>query len=238
MSTYTIGAKDSTATSAEGKSQVSASKAHASNSLKMKTSPSFSGLSNLLRIMGGFSVVASMSLFLLRGWDAGNDINRYYLLLSQTLLLGLGGFALSYLMKENKGARVFLGLGLLSVSANMTTLGALIYSFVPWDGGLADYPSVAQWSASDSLSIGLASCSAIAILLPATIFGFKVMARQSARPLAVVYLLSNAMLLIPIRDASFSAILAAGMVFLALAFSENSVEKIMPYALLKEDFLD
>ena len=225
MSTHTITAKDMPTRDPEDRNQISASTVDVSSSLKMTTSPSFSGLSNLLRIMGGFSVVASMSLFLLQGWDAGNDINRYYLLLSQTLLLGLGGFALSYLMKENKGARVFLGLGLLSVSANMTTLGALIYSFVPWNGGLALYPSVAQWSASDSLSIGLALGSAIAILVPATIFGFKVMARQSAKPLTIVYLLSNAMLLIPLRDVSFSAALAAGMVFFTLAFSVKQYGK-------------
>jgi len=225
MSTHTIATKDMPITDTEDGHQIAASTIDASSSLKKKTSSSFSGLSNLLRITGGFSVVASMSLFLLQGWDAGNDINRYYLLLSQTFLLGLGGFALSYLMKENKGARVFLGLGLLSVSANMTTLGALIYSFLPWDGGLAHYPSVAQWSASDSLSIGLALGSAIAILVPATIFGFKVMARQSAKPLTIVYLLSNAMLLIPIRDVSFSAALAAGMVFFTLAFSVKQCAK-------------
>lgn len=225
MSTQRFPAKDIAASDSRDGEQITASKVYTSNPLDITTSSSFSGLSNVLRIIGGFSVVASMSLFLLQGWDAGNDINRYYLLLSQTLLLGLGGFALSYLMKENKGARVFLGLGLLSVSANITTLGALMYSFMPWDGGLAQYPSVAQWSVNDSLSIGLALCSAIAILLPATLFGFKVMARQSAKPLTIVYLLTNAMLLIPVRDVSFAAALAAGMVFFTLAFSVKQCAK-------------
>ncbi|MBL4783523.1 MAG: hypothetical protein JKX92_14905 [Porticoccaceae bacterium] len=179
----------------------------------------FSGLSRLLRIVGGFSVVASMSVFLLQGWDSGNDIGRYYLLLSQSVLLALGGFLLSYLIKENKGARVFLGLALLSVTANITTLGALIYSFVQWDTALTDYPQMARWSASDTLSIGLALGSAIAVLVPVSIFGFRVMARPAAKVLAIAFLFSNGLLLIPVRDTSFVAVLAGLMIFFTLAFN-------------------
>ena len=88
--------------------------------------------SELLRIFGACAVLASMSLFLMNGWSEGNDIQRYLKLLAQTGLLTLGGLALSVGLKEYKGARLFYGLSLVSVAANFTILGALIYSMVQW----------------------------------------------------------------------------------------------------------
>ena len=62
----------------------------------------FATLSRMLRIIGAFSVVASMSVFLLQDWGNSNDLHRYYLLLSQSVLLAIGGFSLAFLqMKTN-----------------------------------------------------------------------------------------------------------------------------------------
>ena len=113
-------------------------------------------VSDILRVFGACAVIASMSLFLLNGWSDGNDIQRYFKLLAQTGLLAGSGIALSFWLKENKGARLFLGLGLISVVANFTILGALTYSMVQLDGGLIDYPSIVTWkvvSASTFLSL-------------------------------------------------------------------------------------
>ena len=51
----------------------------------------FATLSEALRILGAAVLVASMSVFLLQGWNEGNDINRYLLLLAQTGLLSAAG---------------------------------------------------------------------------------------------------------------------------------------------------
>ncbi len=178
----------------------------------------FASLSQILRIAGAFSVVASMSIFLLQGWESGNDINRFYLLISQTILLATAGFGLAFLLKENKGARVFFALGLVSIVANMTTLGALIFSFVQWGGALSDYPDIALWSVKNATSIGQALAIAALVLIPVTLFGFKIMARRSAIPLTVAYLLSASMLLIPVRDSLYTSIIAGASVLLALGF--------------------
>ena len=42
-------------------------------------------LSEALRILGAGVILVSMSVFLLQGWNDGNDIRRYLLLLAQTM---------------------------------------------------------------------------------------------------------------------------------------------------------
>lgn len=185
----------------------------------------FATLSRMLRIFGAFTVVASMSVFLLQGWDNGNDLHRYYLLLSQTVLLAIGGFGLAFLIKENKGARVFFGLSLVSITANLTTLGALIFSYTQWGGTLSNYPDIALWTVSSGASIGIALAIATLVLVPITLFGFKVMARQSALPLTAAYLLTGSILLIPVRDTLYVSIIAGASILLSLAFITKMVRK-------------
>lgn len=167
----------------------------------------FATLSQILRFAGAATMVASMSMFLLQGWDLGNDVNRYFLLLAQTMLLAGGGFALSYLLKENKGARVFFGLSLVSIPANFTILGAMIYSLVQWDGSLGEYPGFANWVAGDASALLLTMAAAMVVMVPLTVLGYSVIARRSARRLSIALLLSSATLLLPARGS-----LAVGLI--------------------------
>ena len=93
----------------------------------------------------------------MQGWSEGNDIRRYLLLLAQTGLLGAAGFALSHLVRETNGARIFFGLALVSIPANFTILGALLYSVFQWDGGLTTDPSSIPLGRSTKASHGWAA---------------------------------------------------------------------------------
>ena len=176
----------------------------------LKSLRNFATLSEALRILGAGVLLASMSVFLLQGWSEGNDIRRYLLLLAQTGLLGAAGFAMSHVVRETRGARLFFGLALVSVPANFTILGALLYSVFQWDGGLTTYPGFADWRIDDVANIGLTLGGALAVLVPVTAFCFMVMARHSAKALAFNFLALNALLLLPVRSS-----VAAGMIALA-----------------------
>ncbi|MEM8682154.1 MAG: hypothetical protein AAGF72_01920 [Pseudomonadota bacterium] len=173
-------------------------------------------VSEALRILGAGVILVSMSVFLLQGWNDGNDIRRYLLLLAQTGLLGVAGLVMSHLVKETKGARLFFGLALVSIPANFTILGALLYSVFQWDGGLTSYPGYAEWRIDDIASIGLTMSAAMLVLVPVTLFCFAVMARQSARPLSLHFLLLNALLLLPIRGSMAAGTIALAGVMYAL----------------------
>jgi len=175
----------------------------------MQSIRNFATLSEVLRITGAAVLLASMSVFLLQGWNDGNDISRYLLLLAQTGLLTAAGFIMSHGLKETKGARIFFGLSLVSIPANFTILGALLYSVFQWDGGLSTYPSYATWQIEDVANIGITLGGAMLVLLPVTLFCFAIMARHSAKALSLHFLLLNALLLLPIRNS-----MAAGAVAL------------------------
>jgi len=50
----------------------------------MQSVRNFATLSEALCVLGAAVILASMSVFLLQGWNEGNDISRYLLLLAQT----------------------------------------------------------------------------------------------------------------------------------------------------------
>ncbi len=161
---------------------------------------SVASLSEALRILGAGVLLASMSVFLLQGWHEGNDISRYLMLLAQTGLLAIGGLGLAYGLRETKGARVFFGLALISIPANFTILGALVYSLFQLDGLLGSYPSFATWQLGDLTELGMTMGGALLVLLPVTLFCFAIMARHSARRLTLHFLALNLLLLVPVRD--------------------------------------
>ena len=165
-------------------------------------------VASLLRVCGALIMLIAMSSYLMQGWSDGNDISRYYMLLSQTFLLAISGFGLSYALKENKGARIFFGLALISITVNMTTLGALIFSTTQWGSGLVQYPSFAKWDAPEFGAIMLALLGTVAISAPVTWVGHKVLARRSAGTLSALFLFTNLLLLVPVRESIFVGVAA------------------------------
>ena len=193
----------------------------------MRSVRNFATLSEALRMLGAAVILASMSVFLLQGWDEGNDIRRYLLLLAQTGLLAAAGFAMSHLVKETKGARSFFGLALVSIPANFTILGALLYSVFQWDGGLTHYPGYADWRIEDVASIGVTMSAAMLVLVPVTLFCFAIMARRSAKSLSQHFLLLNALLLLPIRSSVAAGTIAlAGIVYALLVMGKLTREDL------------
>ena len=173
-------------------------------------------LSTFMRIFGACAVVASLSMFLIEGWADGNDLARYMKLLAQTGLITAAGIFLSFIVKEVKGARVFFGLGLASATAHFTILGALTYSIFQFDKALGDYPSMLQWQAvslADFLPLAIGAVVLLALLAR---FSFSIFARPFAAKLTLTFLVLNALLLIPVREALYVSALAAIALLVAM----------------------
>ena len=188
----------------------------------MRSLRNFATLSEALRLLGAGVIVASMSVFLLQGWSEGNDIRRYLMLLTQTGLLAAAGFCMSHVVKETKGARSFFGLALLSVPANFTILGALMYSVFQLDGGLTTYPGYADWRIDGAASIGATMGGAMIVLIPVTLLCFAIMARRSSGVLTVHFVVLNALLLVPIR----SSVAAGTIALLGIAYAVFVIGKL------------
>ena len=181
-------------------------------------------VATLLRTLGAAAIVGSLSLFLLQGFDVRGDLSRVFTLLGLSTLMALGGLAVGVLLREPKGARVFLTLCLVSVPANFAVLGAMLYSIAPLDGGAvaSDYPAFAFWEASSLVEAGQALAAGLALLVPITAFGFAVLARRRVVPLTLALLGSSAMLLVPLRDPSLMAVVAGVALTAVVTFAARS----------------
>ena len=191
------------------------------NSLK-----EFANFSSLLRIFGAIAVLASMSMFLMQGWSDTNDFERFCMMIGQTFLLGVGGFAMIKMFKEKKGARLFFGLSLVSVTTNFTTLGALVYSIFKRDDLSVAYPDFAlwQWQVDSTLTAMLSVGIAILFLVPLSLLAFSVLARPAAKQLTLWYTAMNLLLLIPVRETAVIMLLVgvAGLGLMQLFLSKKN----------------
>ncbi|WP_455203103.1 hypothetical protein [Kaarinaea lacus] len=179
----------------------------------------FLDLPRLLRSIGAMSLLAAISIFLLQGWEAGNDIYRYLLLLGHTVGLAVIGFASGHWLRESKGARLLLIIALASVPANFAILGAFLYSQVSMDAVSMIYPSMAHWQVDSINTAIMASIGAAVILAPVIWLGFMVLSRKSARRLTLLFLIANAILLVPVRAPEYVAVLLLALTVFVAKFS-------------------
>lgn len=178
-------------------------------------------LPTLLRLLGAAALLIAMYSFLTKGWQNGNDLFRYLLMLGHTAALAGIGLASGHWLKEGKGARLLLTLALASVPANFAILGAFIFSQTAMVDA-ARYPHYVAWSVDTLQTALITSGIALLVLVPLTLLGFTVLARSISKKLSLLFLLSNAALLWPLRDPQLVALLALALTGAILYFSRKT----------------
>jgi hypothetical protein len=179
-------------------------------------------LPRMLRSIGAISLLAAISIFLLQGWESGNDIYRYLLLLGHTVGLAIIGFASGHWLGESKGARLLLIIALASVPANFAILGAFTYAQASLDAVNVVYPSVAHWKVDALSTAVMVNVGSVLILAPVVWLGFMVLSRKSALRLTTLFMLTNAALLIPVRAPEYIAMLLFALTVLVAKQSLKS----------------
>lgn len=178
----------------------------------------------LLRVVGAAALLIAMYSFLAKGWQSGNDVFRYLMMLGHTGLLASIGLMSGHWFKESKGARLLLTLALVSVPANFAILGAFILSGTSPDV-VSYYPQYLAWTV-ESLPIALyTGAGAMVILVPITLLGFTVLARSMSRRLSLLFLISNAALLLPLRDAHTIGLVVIILTVCTFMFSRKAAYK-------------
>ncbi|KPJ94426.1 MAG: hypothetical protein AMJ53_05280 [Gammaproteobacteria bacterium SG8_11] len=178
-------------------------------------------LPNVLRILGTGVLLIAMYSFLAKGWQSGNDGFRYLMMLGHTGILAAIGVASGHWLKESKGARLLLTLALVSVPANFAILGAFIFSqTIPVD--IHQYPTYVAWSVESLSTALLTSAGAMLVLVPVSLLGFMVLARSMSKTLTGLFLISNAALLLPLRDPQLIGLVVLVLTVFCLAFTRKS----------------
>ncbi len=73
----------------------------------MATIKNLASVSELIRLGGASAIVGSMFMFLVDSASIVNDQQRFYSMLPFTGLLSTAGLAMSWILKEQRGARAF-----------------------------------------------------------------------------------------------------------------------------------
>jgi hypothetical protein len=183
-------------------------------------------LPQLLRLAGASTLLVAMYSFLVQGWHDSDDLLRYAMLLGHSLLLCGLGLASGHWLQEAKGARLLLSLALASVPANFAILGAFMYA---WLGDTIPnaHPNYALWQLDSPLITLCTLMLALSLLIPVTLLGFRTLNRVRSTRLSLLFLASNALLLVPLRDPVIIAGLALPLALLMLI----STEKTQPQTL-------
>ena len=163
-------------------------------------------LPKLLRFAGAIALIASAAVFMFQSWEGGDHVIRYLSFLGFTAVLSLAGFFCGLKVKEDKGARTLLALSAAIVPVHFCVLGALIYSSVVQP--MAGFPFYAFWHVADITQVAIVSVVGIVLLTPLTFLAFSSLIRKEAAIATVGYLIANAALLIPTREADLIALIA------------------------------
>ena len=177
----------------------------------------------VLRLFGAGVLISSLSIFLFNGWSVGDGLHRFLTLIAFSSLLTGAGLVSAKVIGENIGARLFLGITLLSVIVNFSVAGSLIYSKLRFAYIPDSMPGFAVWNMTSDISVIALALAALATLTPIAIFAFRVLARKSSTTLLSLFVASNALLLLPVRDANLAALGGAiGLFFIGRKLSTLS----------------
>jgi hypothetical protein len=170
-------------------------------------------ISTLLRLSGsGFTVMAIL-LFLFQRWDDATDLLRYGRILGETLLLTALGLVTSRWLKEQKSARVFLALSLVSTTAVFTVLAAMIHSQVQWMPEVAVLPDFAIWATDSMETVMLLLGGSFILLGGQSLLSLSVLARPVSRRLGMLMMLNLTLLLLPVRDMGMTTLMVLPALF-------------------------
>ncbi len=168
----------------------------------------------IFRSLGALAVLISLYTFLARGWDASTDLTRYLIFVGHTAALALMGLINAKFIKEAKGARLLLILALVSIPINFAILGGFIFAGSNI-GHLIEYPQYVSWSVGGLETALILTLGALLVMVPVCLLGFKVLLRNVSVKASILFLVSNAVLLIPFRQpelvAMFSIIIGVGL---------------------------
>jgi len=170
-------------------------------------------ITTYLRWVGSILIVLSAISFMLQGHDELLPAYRYWVGLGLTLLLCGGGLVCAYLFKETKGARIFFGLGTAFLPVQVSQVSAMIYAY--WHGQSALQPEYSwlQFMEVNPTIIAFDFVLTGALLLLVSYACYSILARKYLKTLLLASLVGNALLLIPLRDATAVPFIIAGLFY-------------------------
>jgi hypothetical protein len=171
-------------------------------------------ITTYLRWIGSLLIVFSAISFMLQGHEDILPAYRYWIGLGLTLLLCGGGLVCAYLFHETKGARIFFGLGAAFLPVQVSQVSGMIYGY--WHGQAALQPEY-NWLQFMDISPAVIALDFVitgALLLLVSYACYSMLARKYLKTLLWMSVAGNALLMLPVRDATIIPFVIAGLFML------------------------
>lgn len=154
----------------------------------------------LLRWLGVVALAGGAAIFMMQGFQTINLVARHYVFLGIAIAFGITGFYLAIRLRETRGARTFLGLTIAAMPVLFSQLGGMLLNQVaPMD---VEMPRVFMAASASAWPVALHIAITSVLMAPLVYYGFRILAGQRAYLFTSLFFLTNAALLIPIRETS------------------------------------
>lgn len=168
----------------------------------------------VLRILGTLAVVGSGLIYMLQGLENVDLQLRSWAWLLLMLVLTVGGFFSFSLLEDRKGARLFFALAALVIPVQVSQLGGMVFNF--YGGGAGNLFEIFQFTDVSNEILLLSAGLSLLAAIPVAFAAFSILARPHARWLALVFICSNLLILIPVRTLPFGLLVLAAMLAMVL----------------------
>ncbi|MCK4840574.1 MAG: hypothetical protein KAT04_01680 [Methylococcales bacterium] len=168
-------------------------------------------ITTYLRWLGFLLIVLSAISFMLQGYGEIPPAYRYWVGLGLTLLLCGGGLVCAYLFNETKGARIFFGLGTAFLSVQVSQISSMLYAYLYGSNALQPEFTSLQFNnvAPVTISIDFAITGLLLFLI--SYASYSILARKYLKTLLWTSVISNLMLILPIREETTIPFIIAGL---------------------------
>jgi hypothetical protein len=162
------------------------------------------GIKSILRYVGLFSVLLSGITFMVQGWNELTGLNRYLSFFAFVAVLAGLSFLFQRQFSDKLTAKIFAVLSALGITTLVSQIGSIVYSSVK--PGVVSVPEIFRSviPAADFMVIGVVTGLA---LIPIALLGFNSLIKSRFVESALLYLLLNAVLIIPLRDPAWNSLL-------------------------------
>lgn len=176
-----------------------------------------------LRTLGVLVIILASVIYMFQGIDGIAPYQRHWIFLGITALFGGLTWFIGGVLKEMKGARTFVSLAVASVPVLFTQLGAMLHWLT-----VGKHPEMSASLDFSAVNAGLfAGVTAVTLLvtLPLILVGNRIMARNQQKMLSIMLILSNALLLIPVRSLIPVGIIMSISIAAILAYAVKTFQK-------------
>ena len=190
---------------------------------EVRNVPSLNKLSAFLRLLGSLIVISAAICFIAQKWRYMEPWQMCGTFLGFTVILAFVGGACRLWFKDSKGAGAFFAVAAAMVPVHFTQLGGFIMNTFgkTSEQFIRNTPKAFHWASDSSRVTILLTLAGIIILAPVIYSAFKHLIAKQANVATILYLLTNTVLLIPVRNLFF--VLPTTIVLIITLFIFNRI---------------